>query len=290
VHISLSPEYFLSDHRTQVLVYLTTSEYLFRPINVGLAVLALPLGALLAIPIQLSMNYGSSLRHNVVVGEGDSYVHKNAGQHPYARALWVGASLLPISSTALTIITKDSSIHVGFPVFFASVNFFAATLVIAECYKLLMDNYDVSDLPLPTSATVSGSSSSTEVENWVQRPSKFHPTPQGITTSHPCLSSAVAISHTAAFVFGAVATAATSIFAGTDVTDVRTVMAGWTGGIYLVSAALVWALWRRREVRLVGAFDETVQKQTGVCLFQDGWGTRWSEVGGLEWWGDEERV
>ena len=86
-----------------------------------------------------------------------NYGHEDVGQHAYRRSFWMSAMMLPIASIALTLSTSGPPTHVMVPVIFAAIILFSGTMVLSECYLMLMDNYDISDLPEPFQTPGSGS-------------------------------------------------------------------------------------------------------------------------------------
>ncbi|KAA8910269.1 major facilitator superfamily domain-containing protein [Sphaerosporella brunnea] len=278
-----------------LLAALITQEYNFSAINVGVAIFALFVGALFAVPTQFSVYYSTNFRHrSSMTMHNRNYGHRNAGQHPYRLWLWLGTFLLPLSSIMLTVSAMGPPVHFMIPTFLAAVVSFSSALVLAECYILMMDNFDISDLPEPLLGTGSGSISqganSTHHPHGTQRPTSLTQSDDdNFTTSHPCLSSGLAISHTLAFLFGAIAVGVSSnIVEGMGVRNGLGVYSAVTGALTL---GLVYALWRSKEVRLVEVFDEDgAERNAKISLLQRSWGSRWTEVNGMEWWEDENSV
>jgi hypothetical protein len=222
-----------------------------------------------------------------------NYGHTNVGQHPYRWALRIGAIMLPTSSILLTI-SASGSTHFMVPVFFAAVVSFSTALVVAESYILLMDNFDISDLPEPSLNSGSGSISQganlTGAPHGTPRPMSLHASDdESFATSHPCLSSGLAICHGLAFLFAAMAVGvSTHIVEGIGI---RKGLGVYTAVTCMVTFGLAYALWRNKEVRLVEVFNDNEQERdTKVSLLQRSWGTRWTEVNGMEWWEDEHAV
>ncbi|KAI5781896.1 major facilitator superfamily domain-containing protein [Geopyxis carbonaria] len=259
----------------RLLASLIMSEYKFNPSDIGLAILALPLGSLLCIPTQLSLFYIVNFRHRSShIMSNRNYGHSHQGKHPYRWALWIGGVLLPISSTALSIAADGPPTHFMVPVFFAAVLYFAGTLAITECFVVLMDNFDISDLPEPYISSASGSISQganhTGYPHGTQRPSSLSSSEDDrFTTSHPCLSAALAITHGLAFSFGAMAEGISPhIIDEIGVRKGLGVMAGFT---VLFTLVLMQVLWRNKEVRLAEVFDsDETELSVKVCLLQRG--------------------
>ncbi|KAF8254038.1 hypothetical protein K440DRAFT_673713 [Wilcoxina mikolae CBS 423.85] len=277
-----------------LLASLIDFEYKFAPTDIGLAIFAFPLGALLVIPTQLSMFYLTNFRHrSSVTMHNSNYGHTNVGQHPYRWALRIGAIMLPLSSILLAI-SASGSTHFMVPVFFAAVVSFSGALVVAESYIILMDNFDISDLPEPSLNSGSGSISQganlTGNPHGTPRPMSLHPSDdESFATSHPCLSSGLAICHGLAFLFAAMAVGvSTHIVEGIGI---RKGLSVYSAVTCIVTIGLAYALWRNKEVRLVEVFNDNEQERNAkVSLLQRSWGSRWTEVNGMEWWEDENAV
>jgi hypothetical protein len=284
-----------SDISLQLLASLITVEYGFSTIDTGVAIFALFLGALLVVPTQLSVYYTKNFRHrSSLTMHNREYGHKDVGQHSYRRWLWMGTIFLPLTSIVLTISAMGPPVHFMVPVFLAALVSFTGALVIAECYIMIMDNFDISDLPEPLLSTGSGSISqganSTNHPHGTQRPASLTPLDDNsFTTSHPCLSSGLAIFHTLAFLFAALAVGvSTHIMEGMSV---RSGLGVYTAVTCVVTFGLAFALWRRKEVRLMEVFNEDPEERTAkISLLQSSWGSRWTEVNGMEWWEDEHTV
>jgi hypothetical protein len=275
---------------------LITSQYKFRAVDIGLSILALPIGGILAVPAQFSMFYLTNFRHRSnVIMHNNNYGHENAGQHPYRAALWLSVGLLPLSSVGFTMTVVGPPMHFMLPVFFAALVSFSGTLAASECYLLLMDNFDVSDLPEPAFSSDSSSllprGTSRGPPNGIQQSTRSIASAGRIAfrTSHPCLSAALAITHTIAFLFAGITIGVGSYLE--ESLGLRNGMAVATGITGAMTAGLVCALWRNKNVRLMEVFGgEGRERMAQVSLLQRGWGTRWSEVNGMEWWEDGRAV
>ncbi|TGZ77639.1 hypothetical protein EX30DRAFT_351623 [Ascodesmis nigricans] len=230
------------------------------------ALLAIPFGGLLAVfavhPRFFATNFRNrsipSALHNL------NYGHKNAGRHPYRLALRVGATLLPVFAIALT--ASISGPTPGTTVLAAIVTFFAV-IVLTECHLLIMDNYDVSDLPdshLTARSQASGLPS--------------HAPDQGIHTSHPCLASALTVLHTMCMLFAALAYSIANPMI--DGIGAQKGLAVVTGVLALATVALVAVLWRGKRTEEVEEME-----RRGVSLLMRAWGSRWWESAGRGWEG-----
>lgn len=65
---------------------------------------------------------------------------------------------------------------------------------------------------------------------------------------------------------------------------VKTALGVYTGVTCVMTLVLSWVLWRNKEVRLVEVFNNEEQERNAkVSPLQRSWGTRWTEVNGMEW-------
>lgn len=113
------------------------SNYRFKSIDVGLAVLALPTASLFSIPFQLSTFYLPDFRHLSRRVAHLTGTHSSMGQHRYRGSLFFSTLLLPTSSLGFTISATSPSTHFMIPVAFAAAAFFSGTLAFAECHLIL---------------------------------------------------------------------------------------------------------------------------------------------------------
>lgn len=195
-----------------------------------------------------------------------------------------------MASIALTISAAGPPVHFMAPVFFTAVVSFSGAMVIAECYNMMMDNFDISDLPEPALTPGSGSlSNSTTHQHRTQLPASLHRYDESFTTSHPCLSSGLAIFHGIAFLFAAMAVGVSASLE--DAGLVRTGLAVYTALTCGMTVALVFALRRNTTARSAEVFSNGGRRgrDARVSLLQQSWGTRWTEVNGMEWWEDADQ-
>lgn len=277
--------------------------YGFRETRTGLAVLGTALGALFSVPVQLSTFYSTNFRHrSVITLRNRHYGHRHKGLHPYRWALYVGSIMLPIASMALAISAGGPPTHYIAPIIFAALVSFSGTLAIAECHVLLMDNFDTSDLPEIALSSISGSTSqgasSTGLPHGTQRPIAIEnpDVPDNFTTSHPTVTSGLAIFHGLSFVFAAAAVGFSTYII--DGIGIRGGLGVYTALTALFSAALAAVLWRRKGARMLEVFNVDDGSQgmgdgVRICrisLLQQGKLSRWSEVNGMEYDGADGRV
>lgn len=117
---------------------------MLKPIHVGFCVLALTLGAIFALPFEKASwlsrsRYYPPRRDSVTVQKGITW-----SSHMLRRMIFT--VLLPLAALASTISSKGPPLSVALPCFFAAMVGFLSTLAIAECFGLIMETFDTSDL------------------------------------------------------------------------------------------------------------------------------------------------
>ncbi|KAL9615391.1 MAG: hypothetical protein Q9167_000219 [Letrouitia subvulpina] len=123
---------------------LTSRYYHYRPQYVGLCVLAIPVGAFLAIPFQKASIFSRSRQS---VPRTDSMtVQKRLTwtSHFFRRAIFMIS--LPFAGLAYTLASVGPRVSVVAPTVFAGMIGFLSNLAIAECNGIIMETYDTSDL------------------------------------------------------------------------------------------------------------------------------------------------
>lgn len=265
--------------------------------------MALSVGALLSVPVQLSTFYLRNFRHRVHHrGYPTTRHHYHEGQHPYRAVFFISIFLVPAASLAFTISATGPPIHFVVPVFFAGLVVFSGTLAIAECHLIIMENFDISNLPEPLLSSGSGSTSYGGGKggrpHGTQRPSSLVGSNDDFTTCHPAITAAFGI-----FQFVSLASIAGAIGWSRYISEGIGVKYGlgiFTGITFLVTIALVGVLWRWNKVRVLEVYADQdseygsgagVTEEVRVCkisILQKGQLTRWSEVNGMVYRGDEE--
>lgn len=285
------------------MIALGSGRYNFTAVDTGLAIMALSVGALLSVPVQLSTFYLHNFRHRVHHrGHPTTRHHYHEGQHPYRAVFFISIFLVPAASLAFTISATGPPIHFVVPIFFAGLVVFSGTLAIAECHLIIMENFDISNLPEPLLSSGSGSTSYGGGKggrpHGTQRPSSLVGSNDDFTTCHPAITAAFGI-----FQFASLASIAGAIGWSRYISEGIGVKYGlgiFTGITFLVTIALVGVLWRWNKVRVLEVYADQdseygagtgVTEEVRVCkisILQKGQLTRWSEVNGMVYRGDEE--
>jgi hypothetical protein len=117
---------------------------MLKPIHVGLCVLALTLGAVFAVPFEKASWLSRSRYHpprtdSMTVEKGIAW-----SSHMLRRMIFT--VVLPLAALASTISSKGPPLSVALPCFFAAMVGFLSTLAMAECFGLIMETFDTSDL------------------------------------------------------------------------------------------------------------------------------------------------
>ena len=117
---------------------------MFKPIHVGLCALALTLGAIFAVPFEKASWLSRARYHpprtdSMTVQKGITW-----SSHMLRRIMFT--VLLPLAALASTLTSKGPPISIAIPCFFAAMVGFLSTLAMAECFGLIMETFDTSDL------------------------------------------------------------------------------------------------------------------------------------------------
>ncbi|KAJ9630162.1 hypothetical protein H2204_008667 [Knufia peltigerae] len=175
---------------TQLLGALTSTIYRYRPIDVGLCVLSLAIGSALAIPFEKASWFS---RARYYPPRTDSMTFQRSlpwNSHTLRRAIVM--VVLPVAAIAYALTSRGPAFPVAVPCVFAALVAYASTLAIGECYALIMQNFDVSDLqPGMTGRPVRNSIST----RFRERRTNF--------TCYPRVSAGLAVTQSLEFVFGA---------------------------------------------------------------------------------------
>ncbi|MCJ1350284.1 MAG: hypothetical protein MMC33_000265 [Icmadophila ericetorum] len=124
---------------------LTSKYYYFRPQYVGLCVLAIPIGALLAIPFEKGSIFSRDRVHPPRTDSNTFKERVSWTSHLVRRAVFM--IVLPFAGLAYTL-SSSGDLRTPFiiPTLFAGLIGFLSNLAIAECNGIIMETYDTSDL------------------------------------------------------------------------------------------------------------------------------------------------
>lgn len=170
-----------------------STDYRYRPIDVGLCVLSLAIGSALAIPFQRA-SWLSRSRYRPP--RTDSMTFQKAivwTSHTARRTLFM--VFLPLAAIGYALSSRGSEVPVAVPCVFAGLVGYCSNLAIAECYAQMMLTFDTSDLQPGMTGRPARQSAMGRFRG--QR-TNF--------SCYPRVSAGIAVTESLKFVFGAVAT------------------------------------------------------------------------------------
>ncbi|OQV10454.1 hypothetical protein CLAIMM_14449 [Cladophialophora immunda] len=259
---------------------LASTEYRYRPDQVGLCVLSLALGSALAIPFQKA-SWLSRARYHPP--RTDSMTFQRAmvwRSHTVRRTLFM--VFLPLAAIGYALSSRKPPFPVAVPCVFAAFVGCGSNLAIAECYAQMMLTFDTSDLQpgmtgRPVRRSVTG------------RTGKLRTN----FSCYPRVSAGMAVTQFLKFVFGAVAT---GIGGRVERRYGGMQAAGIVAGVLMaLTLLLTVVLFRRKNVQMipgrqergVGEGEEVwdpviLGEPSGLTrkinILEAGEYTRWSEI------------
>lgn len=166
--------------------------YRFPSPMVGLTTMAIPLGALLAVPFQKASLF-SRARHHAQRTDSGTFDRKvTLSSHIFRRAIFT--LVLPFAGLGYTLSSGGPPTPFILPVLFAGLIGFLSNLAIAECNGIIMEAFDTSDLQPGMTGRPRGASG----ERTKHKRTNY--------SSFPRISSAFAIIQSLGFLIGAAAT------------------------------------------------------------------------------------
>jgi hypothetical protein len=123
---------------------LMSNGYEMRAYDVGLGVLGVGIGALLAVPLSKANMFSRARWQRPRTDSVTVIASVNWTSHMVRRLLFM--IILPLAGLAYTLCSPGKSIHPSLPVLFASIIGFLSNLAIAECIGLIMETFDTCDL------------------------------------------------------------------------------------------------------------------------------------------------
>ncbi|KAL9049182.1 MAG: hypothetical protein Q9162_007354 [Coniocarpon cinnabarinum] len=210
--------------------------YVWRPEYVGLGVLSICVGALLAIP-NTKANFFSKSR--VRGSRTDSMTFEPRltwTSHMVRRAAFM--ILLPVAGIAYTLASAGTYIHYMTPIVLAGLIGYISNLAIAECHGLIMESFDTSDLQPGANSRHRLQSLPAETRG---RRTAY--------SSYPRVTAGLMISHTIGFSLAAIATgvggAVTRQIGAQKATGIT------AGVLFGLTLLLTVALWRWKRVQVI---------------------------------------
>lgn len=134
-----------------------SKDYKFKSPEVGASVLAIPLGALIAIPFQKASIFSRS-RDSGPKSDDVTIAKKKVqwSSHMVRRSMFV--ICLPFAGLAYTLSSGGPPTPFILPILFAGLIGFLSNLAMAECHGIMMENFDTSDLQPGMTGRAKGSS------------------------------------------------------------------------------------------------------------------------------------
>jgi hypothetical protein len=123
---------------------LMSKDYKFKSPEVGASVMAIPIGAFLAIPFQKASLFSRSRRAGPTNDDATFQKKVSWTSHMVRRAIFI--LVLPFAGLAYTLTASGPPIPFIIPILFAGVIGFLSNLAMAECHGIIMETFDTSDL------------------------------------------------------------------------------------------------------------------------------------------------
>jgi hypothetical protein len=199
--------------------------------------MAIPLGALLAVPFQKASLFSRARHHAQRTDSGTFDRRVTITSHLIRRAIFT--LVLPFAGLAYTLSSGGPPAPFILPILFAGVIGFLSNLAIAECNGIIMEAFDVSDLQPGMTGRPRGASG----ERTKDKRTNY--------SSFPRISSAFAIIQSLGFLIGA---AATGVGGVAERQIGQMAATGVMAGILLIlTIAVLGILYRWKEVQIIPA-------------------------------------
>ncbi|MCJ1325279.1 hypothetical protein MMC10_001941 [Thelotrema lepadinum] len=260
---------------------LVSRDYRFQPQYVGLCIVSLPVGALMAVPFEKA-SFFSRARHHPPRTDSMTFEKRFTWtSHLIRRAIFM--LLLPFAGLAYTLTSGGPPIHVSAPCIFAGLIGFLSNLALSECAGLIMETFDTSDLQ----PGMTGRRRSIVPQRDVEKRTNY--------SCYPRVTSGLMISQAIGFIIAAAATATGgNIVRAIGAQAATAIMAGV---LLVLTILLIAALTRYKSVQVVptnrvpsrllaGPGEEWMPVIIGnpsgttrrISLLEEGAMTRWSEI------------
>ncbi|OWO98182.1 hypothetical protein B2J93_4123 [Marssonina coronariae] len=129
---------------TLLLGALMSKDYKFTSPAVGASVLAIPLGALVAIPFQKASIFSRARQIGPASDDGTFKKKISWTSHMVRRSIFM--LVLPVAGIGYTVSSGGPPTPFIIPILFAALIGFLSNLAMAECHGILMETFDTSDL------------------------------------------------------------------------------------------------------------------------------------------------
>ncbi|KAL9585060.1 MAG: hypothetical protein Q9212_001750 [Teloschistes hypoglaucus] len=214
---------------------LTSRYYRFRPQYVGLCVLAIPVGALLAVPFQRASVFSRARQKPPRTDSMTVNKRLTWTSHFVRRATFMIS--LPFAGLAYTLASVGPQVSVAAPTFFAGLIGFLSNLAIAECNGLIMETFDTSDLQ----PGMTGRPRRNLPEDIRKKRTHF--------SAFPRVTGAFAISQTCAFLIAAAATGSGGVIERRLGAQAATAVVA--GILLILTLLLIAVVTRFKEIQII---------------------------------------
>ena len=238
--IVVKPTSFIVSKRStdlsQLLGNLLSAVYKWRPEYVGLGVLSLAVGALLAIPNTKGNIFSRSRQGPPRTDSMTFQPRVTWTSHMVRRAAFM--VVLPLAGLGYTFGSAGTRVHFMVPIVLAGLIGYVSNLAIAECNGLIMETFDTSDLQ-------PGVNSKHRLQSLPLSTRRRRTT----YSSYPRVSAGFFVSQTLGFLFAAAATGVGGIVTRRVGAQKATAI---TAGILLgLTLLLTVSLWRYKSVQVI---------------------------------------
>lgn len=213
-----------------------SAGYRWHPEYVGLAVLSIAVGAILAIPNTKANLFSKSRSHAQRTDSMTFQPRVTWSSHMVRRFLFM--TVLPLAGIAYTVASSSTSTHYMAPIIMAGLIGYISNLAIAECHGLIMEVFDTSDLQ-------PGVNSKHRLQSLPASTRRRRTT----YSSFPRVSSGFFVSQTLGFLFAAAATGVGG--AVTRNVGARKATAITAGILLFLTLFLTMSLWRYKSVQVI---------------------------------------
>ncbi|KAI9742215.1 MAG: hypothetical protein M1818_004115 [Claussenomyces sp. TS43310] len=255
---------------------LMSKRYRYKSPIVGVTTLAIPIGALLAVPFQKASIFSRARHHPQRTDSMTFEKRVTWSSHLIRRSIFT--LVLPFADLAYTLASDGPPTPYILPILFAGLIAFLSNLAIAECNGLIMENFDTSDLQPGMTGRPRGASG----ERTKHKRTNY--------SSFPRVSSAFALVQGFGFLIAAGATGVGGV--AERRLGQRAATGVMAGILLLLTVMLLAVLFRWKEVQIIPATRagdmevwERKRRESVKKLEEEaklGRGTSWNSTRGLE--------
>ena len=216
---------------------LVSNAYKLKAPFVGASVLAIPIGAFLAIPLQKASLFSHSRSHAELEDDNAATLDQKVtlSSHLVRRAIFI--LVLPLADLGYTLSSKGPPIPVLVPIMLAGLIGFLSNLAMGECHGIIMETFDTSDLQPGMTGRPRGASG----DRTVGRRTNY--------SSFPRISSAFAITQSIGYLFAAAAIGVGGV--ATRHIGQQAATAVMAGVLFVLSVLLLAVLYRFQNVQII---------------------------------------